>query len=228
MIHYSLGEIKEYSHQTELTVSTDKLRIENYQEEPFHEWNSQEPVGVRVQFDLVGAGQKDQFLGSLMYGVSGYGGMNLYSQCIPDDSAMEEQKKNFKKGFYQSYLLIQPDRNRLIYKCYSPLFSKFFTDFGYICPHKNAKGLLNNPPTNIDGELSVMVSGAEEGAKHKRLDGILKRDIPENSLLYSAEFWLRAELQYNKVTLPEGRVLCMFTPFDGTLEECVCRKDLVK
>ena len=230
--HYQWGKIKEYSHQTELTsVNTNTLRIENYQEEPFHEWNSPGPIGMRVKFDLVGAGQKDHLLTTLNYSLQGSGDINLYAQCIPDDPAMEEQKKNAKIENHRSYLylLMHPDRNHLIYKCYSPLFLKLYTDqYAYLCPHKNAEALLSNLPAYIEKKLNMSIVGAESGAMEKGLNEILQRDIPKKSLLYSADFWLRGDLQYNKISLPKGGTICIPPHYAETPKECICLKEAKK
>lgn len=226
-VSYSIPKMKDFSHSEQMThVDADELRIENYKETPIHLWNSTEPVGVRVEFDLVGNGQQGLMTSSFNYKVQAGGGLNLYGQCLTDDPQMEALKKSREVGktdMYQSYLLQNPDRNRMVYKCYSPLFLKFALRYVYICPHENAEALLSAMPRIRKASLSMYIDSTESGSRVRHLDAILERDIPKQTLLLNPAFWLKAELQFDKVTLPEGDTICLYTdPINYVERPCIC------
>lgn len=227
LVGFSVPAVKKYSTGMAMVpVDAGALKIENYEETPFYEWGSRVPVGVTLEFDLVGEGQQNLVVNHFLNGTGEY-----RPTCFTNDPAMEEAKRRSPGTFnyLNSYLLQNTSRNRIKYKCYSPVFAKMVAGhYYYMCPSDDTDRLS---VTMEPSEVYMKLEGQSREAVSKDISAVIRRGIPRNSHLYDTAFWMNADAQYDKITLPAGHSICTHTyPFyDKQISQrCICREKETK
>jgi hypothetical protein len=206
---YQKVQKKKAAEEELVPIDMDKIRIENYKETPFYQWGSKSPVGLQVEFDLVGENQAQLFI-DLEYS---YLSKNMYNQgsssshgsiCLSYDAAMEAARTNLGGKFIDTYfkknfLLMAPSRNHVTFICDSPFILRNLNgDENFLLWLNNDPELIKDAEEAAKNEISqdvrenitvlLGVRSVEVGGE--ALSFLFTRDVPKNSLIFNKNFWL--------------------------------------
>ena len=201
----------EYQKKLDLVpIDMRSIKIENYQETPFTMWGSQLPVGLKVEFDLVGGNQQN-LLVSLRYIYFSKHIKSSYSEsrgniCIPYDSTIEIHKRSLDARYQRErlanhFLLTNSQSNHVTFLCDNPFFLRaiYGSDGPYFVINKSEELIRDAKDVAEDKNLKdekenvvakIIVNDVDYNGISKDLSSVFLKSVPENSLLFNKNFWL--------------------------------------
>lgn len=219
-------DIIEYQKRLDLVpINMKKIKIENYKETPFSMWGSELPIGLIVEFDLVGENQTHLFTDfSYGYVSSAIGGgysASRGSRCLPYDVKMETYKNSldekFQRPFFRDhFLLIDKYKNHIVFLCYNPFVKKNGNDnkklFLMIEKSKelmrDAKEIAEDRRRQSSEEnisVKAEIRSAELEGINKDLSSVFVQSVPKSSLIFNKNFWLnQTEHNLEKYLIASG------------------------